>query len=177
MFSVRSCTKNFDTVPKTCNREARLQTGYILANRTCFHYYSCLYCIAGTFPNHSVRLIFKKCWGPLSKHSLGRLNEVKKISEGTPPWLNEVMHWKEQPLHKKWSFPLRISSVNVTKSAACGVVQLKKTCSLNQRYWCKVLLEYCPGSSRSDISRTFYRKHRHWRFLVDFLGNFRNLLM
>ena len=27
----------------------------------------------------------------------------------------------ETPLHKKWSFPLRISSVNVTKSAAnCG---------------------------------------------------------
>ena len=24
---------------------------------------------------------------------------------------------KQKPLHKKWSFPLRISSVNVTKSA------------------------------------------------------------
>ena len=109
-----------------------------------FHYYSWLYCIAGTFPNHSVRLIFKKCCGPLSKHSLRRLNEVKKISEGTPPWLNEVMHWKEQPLHKKWSFPLTISSVNVTKSAACGVVQLKKRCSLNQRYDAKFYLNTVP---------------------------------
>ena len=29
----------------------------------------------------------------------------------------------DNPLHKKWSFPLRISSVNVTKSAGnCGFI-------------------------------------------------------
>ena len=34
-------------------------------------------------------------------------------------WLNE--HSEEAPLHKKWSFPWRISSVNVTEFAvSCG---------------------------------------------------------
>ena len=37
------------------------------------------------------------------------------------------------PLHKKWSFPLRISSVNVIKSLV--------SCGFNHIYWKKSLME------------------------------------
>ena len=43
-----------------------------------------------------------------------------------PPWFIKEFHWtpsesRSNPLHKKWSFPLRIFSVNVIKSVGnCG---------------------------------------------------------
>ena len=42
-------------------------------------------------------------------------------------WVYHKMHWVLFPLHKKWSFPLRISSVNVTKSVVSSIYKALHT--------------------------------------------------
>ena len=69
----------------------------------------------------------------------------------------------ELPLHKKWSFPLRISSVNVNKSAvSCFSVNLEFGMNGIKIIWRK--------SSRSEAFGRFSRKHLPWNlFSVKFL--------
>ena len=63
-------------------------------------------------------------WSMDSKNFIENRNKVEAIQERCLlAVLNDYLSNYSQllPLHKKWSFPLRISSVNVTKSAGnCG---------------------------------------------------------
>ena len=60
-----------------------------------------------------------------------------------------VMNWifKLQTLHKKWSFPLRISSINVTKST----VSLTSVWCLYRQHW--TYFTHCSGASIVDLEQ------------------------
>ena len=64
--------------------------------------------------------------------------------------------------HKKWSFPLRISSVNVTKSSEnCGFGHIywrnpqRKTCAVYQQSWRKLMGQSKEKKQKWENSKNF----------------------
>ena len=68
-------------------------------------------------------------------------------------------------LYKKWSFPLTISSVNVTKSAGNWVI---RTMSLNRSNippnFASILKQFVSSKNKAPISNGCFKKIKHVKF-------------
>ena len=75
------------------------------------------------------------------------------------------------PLQKKWSFPLRISSVNVIKSAVSLITELLKWkvfLLCRDKVWAKIRLSKATKSFRDSLSHYLKRrKLRHFSCATD----------
>ena len=80
--------------------------------------------------------------------STRRVNFLKPLSLPSLSFFQYNIYFsqacKVYPLHKKWSFPLRVSSViNVTKSAEkCGFGQLLKKSIMENFIFCTLILKH-----------------------------------
>ena len=82
-----------------------------------------------------------------------------------------VSSFTEHPLHKKWSFPLRISSVNVTKSEGSfsTLIRTGSTKSRKCRFLCVQIFNFYSGLVRLTYQFNFCSSFFTLRSLFSFV--------
>ena len=87
------------------------------------------------------------------KWSLSQNQQVRNVIDSTRHWLSISNIFSKNTLQKKWSFQLRISSVNVTKSAGnYGFGHINWRNPQWKTFFCAVTLKWKYVSARTNSS-------------------------